>query len=176
MRHFQTYVWKFTLGNPPTAPHRCCDSSRPLIGLAKHVGSKSQSPNYRKMQTFHLCGLGIINRQLLVEHLPMLSSELCGKPLVTKWDGGRIKHRPCSKEDYNLIRTLLRHKKTTHGIRQQTAGAKREVWVIRRFQRPEQENTSGQGGRGGHRRHQQERGLKTEKHGSCLIESAKRFL
>lgn len=151
VRCFQMYVWKFTLVNPLMTPYRCCDSCRPLICLAKLVGSKSQSPNCCKTLTFHLCGLGIINQQPLIEHLSMLSSELCGRSLVTK-EGvkkKRIKHKSSFEEDYNLTGTLLRPKKTTHN-RQQTAGAKREVWVIRCFQRPEQENTSGHGGRGGH--------------------------
>lgn len=40
------------------------------------------------------------------------------------------KTQACSKEDHNLTRTLLRHRKTTHGIRPQTAGAEREVWSL----------------------------------------------
>lgn len=70
--------------------------------------------------------------------------------------------------------TLLRHKKTIHDIK--TAGAQREVWVLRCLQRPEQESSSGQGGRGGHRDTSVRAGLKTGKHGSFSRKCAKRLL
>lgn len=55
----------------------------------------------------------------------------------------RIKDRSCAEEDYNLIRTPLRHKKTTNKG-QQTA-CQRDLWALRHLPKPE-ECPSGQGG------------------------------